>query len=453
MAKKYLGTSLSRFGNDERGNMAMTFAFCITMVMGVMGAAVDFRMASTAEDRSQQIADAVALQGAVYVKNAGHVPTEDSTNGVPEGDHSAAELGFEYSNFVNQGAEGVNINVDYDDNAKEVTVTVSGETNTTFTRILGRETVPFETVSVASYLEIDEAFPASIALVLDNSGSMAWDDRLALPDNTSPTDAQPRIDGLKTSVKTFTSELNGRLGDRAEGDYRTMRMGMLPYSSDTIHTRVVNMGWGFIEDSDVNVMRASGATNSSPPMATALSWMVGEDDFHEDEAEAKDKENAKDPLKFVILMSDGDNSVGGWEFYPSETAPVYWKQRDNGSWTGVWAHSYNATQHVGYTRGDLRRATDRMTLESCTAMKNTHNVEIFTIGYALEEGKYNANNPYNDKATATVNAWTKANATNLLTSCASSDKHFIWAKDADELEAAFDRIQNDIVEEIIRIKS
>jgi len=44
-------------------------------------------------------------------------------------------------------------------------------------------------------------------------------------------------------------------------------------------------------------------------------------------------------------------------------------------------------------------------------------------------------------------------AYNLMENCASTPDHFIRAGDADQLEAAFDEIQNAIVEELIRIKS
>ena len=443
---------MRRFAKDERGNFALTFAVGTTVVIGIIGASMDFSLASTATKRSQQIADAVALNGAVFIRNNGYTPTSLEEGGVPAGRHTAADLNYKYGDFVRNGAGGVNVDVVYDDKAKEVRVAVSGQTDTTFTRVLGHDTVDFSTTATVSYMNIEDAHPASIALVLDNSGSMAWDDRIANSDGTSPAGARERIHGLKKSVKTFRRDLNKRLGPQKAKDHRVLRMGMLPYSSDTIHKGVVPMRWGYVKNSEVNAMSASGSTNSNPPMATALEWMKKEDKAHADEAKRKAEPDAREPLKFVILMSDGENTVGGWEFYPNDKAPVYWKVGPNG-WSGVWAWAYNPTTHVGYERGDLRRDTDRLTLESCKALKEEENVEIFTIGYALQEGAYNMRIPSEKKKTYYVNAWTRANAWNLLQTCSSSDKHFIWAKNADELEAAFNRIQNSIVEELIRIKS
>ena len=491
MARKYLGTALSRFGNDESGNMAMTFALSFTMICGVIGAAIDYRMASGAEDRSREIADAIALQGAVFVKNMGHVPKADSKKGLPEGDHTAAKLGFEYGTFVNQGAEGVNVNIDYDDNAKEVIVTVSGETNTTFTRILGRETVPFETVSVVSYMEIEDAVPASIALVLDNSGSMDFDDRHALNKTEemrtytvtycswrgcdykkwdkeitrkvdvgdSPSDAIARIDGLKSAVEGFSKDLETRLESNKSGNRRVVRMGMLPYSKDTKTDWVVNMDWGYLEKSEIDKMDPGGSTNSNPPMSSAKTWMEGEKAKHQEEA-TNTESTFIEPLKFVVLMSDGENTVGSLVWEPDAKADTYFKitpgDLRKSVETLVFKEQVEADpdKYKKYQRGHIRRTTDTDTLASCTAMKTDKNLEIFTIGFALEEGWYGTGDwaRWTDQVYY-LPQWKAANAKSMLSGCASSKDHFILADNVQELDAAFDRIQNDIVEEIIRIKS
>ena len=440
-----------RFIRNEDGNFAAMFALTSTVIVGVIGASMDYSIATSTEKKAQNIADTVALAGAIYVMNNDEVPTNETEANLAPGKHTAASLGYDFGDFAMGGNGNVDINIDYDDSDKVVTVRVTGASETTFSRVLGHEKIKFTSEAQVSYMDIEDAHPASIALVLDNSGSMAWDDKIARSDGTSPPGARERIHGLKSSVKSFRRDINKRLGPQKSKNYRTLRMGMLPYSTDTISDAVVEMKWGYIKNGDVNAMAAAGSTNSNPPMATALEWMEDEDNEHEKEAKRKDKPE-KDPLKFVILMSDGENTVGGWEFYPNDEAPAYWKL-DNDRWRGVWAYAYNPTYHIGYERGDLRRDTDRLTLQSCKKLKEDENTEIFTIGYALEEGHYNMRDPNDKDRTYYVNAWTRANAWNLLQTCSSSDKHFIWAENAEELEAAFDRIQNSIVEELIRIAS
>ena len=439
---------LSRFNKNEDGNMAVTFAISTLAVIGSVGAAMDYSVLSNAAARSQAIADQTALAAAIFVKNNDRPPAT-AAEGFTAGTHTAHSLGYEFKGWVDGGSNNVDINIIYDDNAKEARVVVQGQTVPTVIQLLGKNTLAFSSESVVSYLDIDEKHPASIALVLDNSGSMGWDDKFANPNGSSPDNAHPRIDGLEFSVKKFNDDLEDRLGVEDSDGLRTIRMGMLPYSSNIVTDNRVEMDFGYITDEEVEDMFPSGNTNSNPPMQQAKTWMDGENQQHREEAE-RVGEAYRDPLKFIIFMSDGQNTLGAWEFEVDDTAPVYWRQNNNGSWSGIWAHSYN--NQIGYVRGHLRRETDSLTIETCETLKS-QGTEIFTIGYALEVGDYNANNPWNPNQTAHVNLWNQTNAYNLLQSCATKEENFVRAGDNEELEAAFDTIQNAIVKELIRIKS
>ena len=439
---------LRRFKKNDDGNMTITFAFSAVAVIGAMGAAMDYSVLSNAKAHSQDIADQAALAAAIFVKENDRPPTS-LAEGFTEGTHTAQSLGYKFKGWVEGGSNNVDVNVVYDDNAKEARVSVRGETTPIFIQILGKPSLKFSAETVVSYLDIDEKHPASIALVLDNSGSMGWDDKFSNPNGTSPPNAHPRIDGLEFSVKKFNADLSSRLGTEDSSGLRTIRMGMLPYSSNIVSDSKVEMSFGYIDDQDVEDMEPEGNTNSNPPMTEAKVWMDGENSQHRQEAE-RVSEEYREPLKFIIFMSDGQNTLGAYEFEPNDTAPVYWRQKNNGTWTGIWATSYN--NQSGYTRGHLRRETDRLTIETCDELKS-QGTEIFTIGYALEVGYYNSNNPWYPNATSYVNLWNQTNAYNLLQSCASEAENFVRASDNEELEAAFDTIQNAIVKELIRIKS
>ena len=335
-----------RFKKNEDGNMAVTFAVSAVAVIGATSATMDYSVLSNAKSRSQAIADQTALAAAIFVKNNDRPPAS-LAEGVTRGSHSARNLGYEFKGWVDGGANNVNINVVYDDNAKEARVTVSGQTVPTFAQVLGKRSLTFSSESVVSYLDIDEKHPASIALVLDNSGSMGWDDKFANPNGTSPIGAEPRIDGLEFSVKKFNTDLSDRLGVEDSDGLRTIRMGMLPYSSNIVTSNKVEMDFGYITDQEVERMVPSGNTNSNPPMTKAQEWMDGENSEHRDEA-VRVGEAYREPLKFVIFMSDGQNTLGAYEFLADDTAPVYWRQNSNGSWSGIYAHSYN--NQFGYIR-------------------------------------------------------------------------------------------------------
>jgi len=295
---KKANSILTKLKRDQSGTATLAWAMSLTAIIGAMGAAMDFAVLSSADARSQAIADTTALAAAVYVKTHGRVPTADGE--LTEGIHNASDLGYDFKNFVN---DGVKVNIEYDDNAKEVTTTVTGKTTPILVQVLGFADLSFTSKSVVSYLNIEDKFPASIALVLDNSGSMQFDDRL--PESIEDEDftydckiwtswwsyyidtctgthrhgvkaagAQVRLDGLKSSVIKFQSDLRDRLGTEDESERRTVRMGMLPYSSAIDEDREIAMNWGYLpegtqtNDNDSEAqrtiygMKADGGTNS-----------------------------------------------------------------------------------------------------------------------------------------------------------------------------------------------
>ena len=454
--KNYKSGSLSRYYKKEDGNMALTFALSLTLIVTAMGAATDFSSLGNSRDKAQSVADSIALAAAIYVKDHDRPPSSDD-EGYRDGvTYQASDLGYEFKNVFeasekspdgSAAEEGVTVRVVYDDNAKEARVTVQGATKPNFTQVFGKGRLPFTADTVVSYLETEDSFPASISLVLDNSGSMAWDDRLALPNGASPPGATPRIEGLKRSVNTFVRELDDRLEEVVDGQ-RIMRMSMLPYSSNLIDSRRVSMRFGFLRRGQVNAMVASGATNSNPPMMLAAEEMRRENRVHRNEARRTKKEYVE-PLKFVIFMSDGQNTVGQREFIPDSSSPFWWDYRPQfNRYDGPELQETSTHMHQGY----YRSPADRLTVDACNELK-AEGTQIFTIGYGLDVGNYNANNRFFSRFVRPVTIESQSNAFALLSSCASSGDHFVRADDAKALESAFDTIQNAIVEELIRIKS
>lgn len=504
------GVSLyKRFRDDLKGNVGPMFAVCSVLILGTMGAAMDYSTLSNAENRSQAIADATALTAAIFVKNNGRIPRapdvdEEGNPGPEEGfqhgkPYKASEIGYNYKSWV----EGdVTVTVYYDDNSKEATVTVTGKTRPAFIHVFDSHrgkggshargtsaqqeernvvrdrTMTFTATSVVSYYEIEDAFPASIALVLDNSGSMRWDDARMIQtgqdgnDETlkRPDNPTARIDALKKSVATFREDLKRRLGSQTtEEGQRILRTGILPYNSEIVaQSNGVDrkMSWGYegISKAKIDPMKPEGGTNSNPPMKKADEWLDDEDAEHRTEA---DDNNVayRDPLKFVIFMTDGQNTSGNRKFEEKAgTNDWYKKWYADGNWYHYSRWNYPSgtndqyKRNRGFKEGELILLTDSETLATCKDMHN--DTIIFTIAYGLEEGRYYEpfvdNPPEGDNRTyyhGAVTAETQASATSLLRQCASEPANFIEASDGKELEAAFDQIQNAIVKELIRIKS
>ncbi len=471
---------LKGFVKNERGNFALTFAVGATVTIGIIGASIDYGMASNASSRAQSIADSIALNAAIYIRNNTVKPnaTDPNETGITEGRHTAAALGIDFSKFASGGSEGVFVDVDYGDDVNNwATVKVSGQVNTTFMRLLGRDSVPFESVAEVAYSEVQLNDVASIAFVLDNSGSMAWDDIQAttsvtgnyIPDSSGSS----RLASLKSSMSGFMSYLSTLVGDQTNDADKLVRTGMLAYNSGTISSRTINMGWNLISDSNINAMSSGGGTNSSPPMGTIATntWMLGEDAVHQ-------AINGKDPLKFVIFMTDGVNNNSGtywtnedetdeyrrlveywngwgWSSYyeyssDPDSLPDSWTKRVCG-WYSCWNRTYYGRT---WNEGRWVMPDDENTLAACTTLKN-NGVKIYTIGFALEPGYYgtNATNSWGNEGLTHIDEDTTNQAYAFLSNCASSPDTFITATDGAELNAAFARIGKDIVEEVIRVKS
>ena len=90
-------------------------------------------------------------------------------------------------------------------------------------------------------------------------------------------------------------------------------------------------------------------------------------------------------------------------------------------------------------------------------------ITIFTIGFALETGDFatndwgNPNNttlpPSNRTRIFNVDNDGIARARNVLSRCASDQSTFLLANDANQLTLAFNRIQRQIADQVVRLSS
>ncbi|WP_298918698.1 pilus assembly protein TadG-related protein [uncultured Algimonas sp.] len=452
----------------------MMTAVAMVGLLAMVGAAIDYTTASSSKSRSQNIADAVALNAAAFVRaNKGKMPT-DRKNGLPTGDYTAAELGYDVKGWVAGGAEDVIVNVAYDMTAKEAIVTVSGETNASFSAVMGIDTVGYSSRSVVGMEDLELNDVASLALILDNSGSMAWDDRPYKANGfgwlVPPTGAVARITALEDSVKGFMTYLEPLVGTQTGTDPKVFRSGMLAYNGNTINSRTKPMGWRLLSDGTIDAMTAQGSTRPANALATAADWLVSEPAVHK-------AASGKTPLRYAVFMTDGVND-GNDPVWIDQTGTGKWRRQrcsrpDRWSRWSCW-YSYrtssarpsgNARQWNGgrQRRGNWSEGRDsypqnETALASCKRMKDD-GVTVYTIGFALEPGTYGMNDFYWDynagryvENTRTLDASIKSQAFNFLAACASNADTFIKAANADELTAAFNTIGEDILSDTIRIK-
>ena len=311
---------LQRWKRDESGTAALSWALSLTVIIGAMGAAMDFAMLSSADGRAQTIADTTALAAAIYVKNNEVVPTDRNKGLV--GKYKAAELGYTFKNSViKTGDKAPTVNVTYDNVAREATVIVEGYTRPSLVQILGFEDLKFSAGTVVKYYEKDIQDPASIVMVLDNSGSMHFDDLPVDPvTKVVPPEASQRMAGLKSAAKSFMSIMETAVGPQPQDGSvdLVLRTGMMAFDSAIVRT--TPMDWGYIADGEFDAMQPLLATNSAPPLTVAKNWLnVTEPPIHEANLPGKT------PLKYIILMTDGKNTVGEDEWV-ARTGTKNWRR-------------------------------------------------------------------------------------------------------------------------------
>ncbi len=454
---------IKKYVDDKRGNFTIMAAGCTATIVFLCGAAVDASRGHHAKAKAQNIADSVALAAAVYVDQNGG-PPESSTEGFAHNTvYQASDYGYEI-----YGNANASFKVLYDETNGEATVELEGALPTTFMKLAHFDNMPFSTRAVVKYRETDNLDPASIMFVLDNSGSMWFDDK-KFEDGASvgPADAVRRIDALRANMTDLNNRL--KLIDEKTGDTRFLRTGMMPYNDDIITSRAVDMKWGALSNNNITSMVPGGATNSSPPMTEAWNQLQGENSFHENES-------GHSPLKFVIFMTDGKNTVGRDIWVPEE-GTNHWRRtaRQRYCWYTWWGgrrcRNYTAeyfyptdgpsdteipapTDHSNWVEGKYVFSSDYQTQNTCEEM-HAAGVKVYTVGFALEEGTYETNDwgagdPDNFSREITTEDLGQSFA--LLSACASEGDHFILAEDQEALEKAFEKIGDDILLDIIRVK-
>jgi hypothetical protein len=253
------------------------------------------------------------------------------------------------------------------------------------------------------------------------------------------------------------------VGDQSGTSNKIFRSGMIPYNTSSISSRTKSMDWQMLSNSDITVMTASGGTNSSGSMETAGDWILGETAIHQ-------AESGKNPLRYVVLMSDGanNNNGAGWtnENDTDEwrrTRCEYSRRRGWSCWydyttatskpndtVGYWNSGYN--YDYDWEEGRWTYPDDEETVAQCQRMKDD-GVKVYTIGFGLEAGTYGTNSSGWSGSTTTISSDITDQAYAMLSECASDPANFITASSAEELQSAFDSIGQDIVTETIRIRS
>jgi Flp pilus assembly protein TadG len=189
----------SAFRADRAGNVVITFALALVPLVGFVGAAIDYGRANSVKAAMQSALDAAALMLAKDAPNLNNKQLRQKAD-----DYFKAE-------FHRPEARKLDIDPHYDRAKSRLRLTGSAVVDTTFTRVLGHKHLA---VGATSEVTTGTNKRLEIALVLDNTGSMANHGRIeALIDASrqfldTMKKASKKADDVKIAVVPFDTHVN-----------------------------------------------------------------------------------------------------------------------------------------------------------------------------------------------------------------------------------------------------
>ncbi|MGC2087770.1 MAG: TadE/TadG family type IV pilus assembly protein, partial [Bradyrhizobium sp.] len=179
-----------RFGSDPSGNIAITFALALIPILTFVGAAVDYSRANAAHSAMQSALDTTALMLSRDISQ-GTITTANLT--------TAANNYFK-ALYTSKDAPNPTVTVTYATNTStgsNIILNASGSITTDFMKIAGFPTMGFNASSTTAWGNVK----MRVALALDNTGSMAQDNKLPALKN-AVAGSGGLIDQLSNLAKT-----------------------------------------------------------------------------------------------------------------------------------------------------------------------------------------------------------------------------------------------------------
>lgn len=294
-----------RFTRDRAGNLAMTFALVSVPLLGAMGASFDYVRALNLHREIQGNLDA-ALVAAVKDMET----KDDKTLKQQLANWLAADPGIVGAYKLDADA------IVIDKTNYGITANVTANVDTTFMRVLGKNTIPI-TVSASVIGGMDPGSAAnkksfSMFFVFDRSGSMA-----------DPTDEEYETTCKKSNGKTYlctkvytkmeslklaTASLLSQF-QKTDEKSELIRTGAVSYNN--VMQAATALAWGGSTVSTyVQALTASGTTNSGEAFQKAYDSLMVTGTKSE-EAEHKKANGNEKPDKYIVFMTDGANNIAG----------------------------------------------------------------------------------------------------------------------------------------------
>ena len=187
-----------RFRRDQRGNVLMMFGLAIIPLMGVVGVAVDYSRASNARQALNAAIDSAALMAARDAQKLTDAQLTARINAWIK-DNLPADVKTQFT--------GATVTIDR--TARTIKIAAQGNVPTTAARVLGSTQLPVSTSSQSTW----GTNKIELALVLDNTGSMAQNNKMTNLKTASKSllkimkDAAITTDQIRVSIVPFNTQV------------------------------------------------------------------------------------------------------------------------------------------------------------------------------------------------------------------------------------------------------
>ena len=273
---------VKHYRKDETGQMAVVFALVLGLIFMVIGAAVDMSALTSAKSKASDLADGMALAGALAAREG--KSTYQRTLLGEEGVYAIFE-----ENVLSKDLAVSGLIVAIDDRKKEVRVTFDMSVDYSLMGMFGKKSSNVRSTAVVGY-SIDTIPPISMAFAFDTSGSMAW------PADGAASKTKMEVLQEATELLFEAMESEAENPDLLRAAFTTT---FSSYNTDI----VAREGWSFGGISIDNVkdyaneMVALGGTNSVPSMQYAVDQLIGNRPFRNPKWQG-----------YVLFMTDGSNN-------------------------------------------------------------------------------------------------------------------------------------------------
>jgi Flp pilus assembly protein TadG len=233
-----------RFGSASQANVAITFAVVLVPMLGCVGAAVDYSRANYVRTAMQAAADATALTAA----------RTWAANGVSATQLQQAVSAWFNGEFNGKDVNNIQVTSATTSSPNSVTVTATGSVTTDFLGILGFKQLDVSVSSTAAW-----GMKLQIALVLDNTGSMAASNKMASLKTASHQllqqlqNAAAHPGDIEVAIIPFTTDVNVGHSNVPGPSLKWSYIALNASNGTTGTVTFSNSGWsGCVTDRDQN---------------------------------------------------------------------------------------------------------------------------------------------------------------------------------------------------------